>query len=173
MNSLNIKSSSTTRNFTPNPSLNINQDKDKQFRDNLNLVIEKIEGINDNRINIAKNIKLIEQNSKKFYDEAKVVFKNLKTLRNKKLNEEEDKQNHLIMEDRTSKTIRSNTPLTGETNKFFAQTASGFYDTNHGNLENKDKGINKEHRDLIKPHTGRNSDVAKNNFRSKSSKNIT
>jgi len=155
MNSSVIKNSSTTRggNIT-----STNQEKnDKQFRDNLNLVIEKIEQINDNRINVAKNIKLIEQNSKKFYDEAKVVFKNLKTLRNNKLaNIIEEKTNFMIEKERGKSPMYND----NDDKKFYTQT--NFY--NENNINNMMNNSNK-------PYSTRNpKEGVKGNFRSKSSK---
>lgn len=50
------------------------------FKDKLSQISLKLESANDLRANIHKSIKFIEQNTNKFYDEAKIIFKKLKQI---------------------------------------------------------------------------------------------
>jgi len=61
--------------------------KEKHIKDKLNQIVEKLEGINDIRTQMSKNTKLLEQNCSKFYEEAKIIFKNMKNTRNQRLDE--------------------------------------------------------------------------------------
>jgi early endosome antigen 1 len=55
--------------------------------DKVNLINEKLESLNDMRSGILKNLKVLDQASNKFYDDAKVLFKKMKTTRSSKLEE--------------------------------------------------------------------------------------
>ena len=54
--------------------------KDNDFKDKINFSLEKLDNLNDLRSNIVKSVKYLEQMSAKFYDDAKIIFKNLKNL---------------------------------------------------------------------------------------------
>jgi len=158
MNSANIKASSSTtsRNYNPTMTTSLNPNNEKLMRENLNLVIGKIELINDSRIQIAKNIKLIEHSSKKFYEDAKVIFKNLKTLRNKK-NEEELKTN--LLDDNILK------------NQLIPDATSQIDDRKYNSHQNF-YSTNDDLREKKRPQSNRNippRDSLKTNFRTKSS----
>ena len=47
---------------------------------------ERIDGISNTKKIIEKNILLIDSNLKKFFDDSKLIFQNLKTIRNSKIN---------------------------------------------------------------------------------------
>ena len=61
--------------------------KEKNIKEKLNQIVEKLESINEIRTNVSKNMKYLEQNCSKFYDEAKLIFKNMKITRNQRLDE--------------------------------------------------------------------------------------
>jgi hypothetical protein len=61
--------------------------KEKNIKEKLNQIVEKLEGINEIRTQMSKNTKLLEQNCSKFYEEAKIIFKNMKNTRNQRLDE--------------------------------------------------------------------------------------
>ena len=61
--------------------------KEKNIKEKLNQIVEKLESINEIRSNVSKNTKFLEQNCSKFYDQAKQVFKDMKKTRNQRLDE--------------------------------------------------------------------------------------
>lgn len=61
--------------------------KEKNIKEKLNQIVEKLESINEIRSNVTKNIKFLEQNCSKFYDQAKQIFKDMKKTRNHRLDE--------------------------------------------------------------------------------------
>ena len=66
--------------INPKYSQKPSQNKEKPFKEKLNLIMDKLDNINEIRTNISKDIKFLEQNSNKFYDEAKLIFKKLKQI---------------------------------------------------------------------------------------------
>ncbi len=61
--------------------------KEKNIKEKLNQIVEKLESINEIRSNVSKNTKFLEQNCSKFYDQAKQIFKDMKKTRNQRLDE--------------------------------------------------------------------------------------
>lgn len=61
--------------------------KEKNIKEKLNQIVEKLESINEIRSNVSKNVKFLEQNCSKFYDQAKQIFKDMKKTRNQRLDE--------------------------------------------------------------------------------------
>ena len=61
--------------------------KEKNIKEKLNQIVEKLESINEIRSNVSKNTKFLEQNCSKFYDQAKQIFKDMKKTRNHRLDE--------------------------------------------------------------------------------------
>jgi len=61
--------------------------KEKNIKEKLNQIVEKLESINEIRSNVSKNTKFLEQNCSKFYEQAKQVFKDMKKTRNQRLDE--------------------------------------------------------------------------------------
>jgi len=66
--------------INPKYSQKPSQNKEKPFKEKLNLIMDKLDNINELRTTISKDIKFLEQNSNKFYDEAKLIFKKLKQI---------------------------------------------------------------------------------------------
>ena len=54
--------------------------KEKPFKEKLNLIMTKVDKINNMRTAINKDVKFLEQYSNNFYDEAKFIFKKLKQI---------------------------------------------------------------------------------------------
>lgn len=73
--------------YTQNKANNTALSKEKHIKDKLNQIVEKLEGLNEIRTQMSKNTKQLELNCSKFYDEAKVIFKNMKNTRNQRLDE--------------------------------------------------------------------------------------
>lgn len=71
---------------------------EKNLREKLIPLVEKLDAITEQRINLSKNLKNIEVFSTKFYEEAKVTFKNLKNLHSQKLSELQKYNNDLFQE---------------------------------------------------------------------------
>ena len=72
---LNTSATSSTK-ISQKPS----NGRDKPLREKLNLIMDKMDKINELRADVGKDVKFLEQNSNKFYDEAKLIFKKLKQL---------------------------------------------------------------------------------------------
>jgi hypothetical protein len=72
--------------------------KEKPFKEKLNLIMDKLDNINELRTSISKDIKFLEQNSNKFYDEAKHIFKRMKLIHSEysKTNENNDFEDDLM-----------------------------------------------------------------------------
>ena len=71
-----------TRYNNMNISLNINE---KYIKDKMKLINERIEKINEFKISMLQNIKNCEMAFLTFYEEAKNLFKNMKIMRNEKI----------------------------------------------------------------------------------------
>ena len=71
-----------TRYDNMNKSLNINE---KYIKDKMKLINERIEKINEFKINMQQNIKNCELSFLSFYEEAKILFKNMKKIRIEKI----------------------------------------------------------------------------------------
>jgi len=123
-------------NLTSNTNTNISKysqknnlisNKEKYCKEKLNSVQEKLENINDLRTNIARNIKTMENNCIKFYEEAKVIFKQMKTTRNNKL---EDLANN------------ANLIIGGDSDTYLLNTKENFANNNNNELRRNNFLIN-------------------------------
>lgn len=72
---------STNPKYSQKPS-NLSHVKEKPIKEKLNLIMDKLDNINELRTSINKDVKFLEHNSNKFYDEAKLIFKKLKQIHN-------------------------------------------------------------------------------------------
>jgi hypothetical protein len=61
--------------------------KEKATKDKINSLLVRLDAVGEIRNSIMKNVKNLEQNCAKFYEEAKVIFKKMKKTRNDKLEE--------------------------------------------------------------------------------------
>ncbi len=75
----------------PNTILNL----EKNLNEKLNPLIEKLDQMIELRSKLGKNINNIESSCSKFYEEAKLTFKNLKNLHSEKLSEQQKCNNML------------------------------------------------------------------------------
>jgi len=110
--SKNINCFSNKNNIKENPISNnhiafINLEKN--LKEKLNPLIEKIDLIAEIRKKLSKNLINIENNCGKFYDEAKLTFKNMKNLHSKKLNELEKYNNYFNFENSLENNVLNNT----------------------------------------------------------------
>jgi hypothetical protein len=116
--------------------------KEKNIKDKLNQIVEKLEEINEIRTQMSKNTKTLEQNCSKFYDEAKIIFKNMKSTRNQRL-EELNNMNFFASGALTNlKNFHNNNVINNNNNNIHYNTAEGFRKNNFSPDKNKIINLN-------------------------------
>ena len=144
-NSSNVgnKSSLTSKVNTGTVGVNFNIQKDKQPKVNFTILKEKMENIDLLRVSISNNLKQIENDNFKFFENAKNIFKKLKNLHTQSQDTREGRENrgsHAISPYKKSNPRISQSPINKNSkndNKRPMNTETGVNSSSKPSLYNK------------------------------------